>query len=144
MSSFDYEGIISKLSNCCLTESSCGSCEKEDCLIGYSKQCLVKCLKEQEEYIENGMEYMPQESSKIYDEDSVAQTIGFLLNQCKNCNLYHDEECLINIIRSSLEIILLGEAQEYLGSTLMYMNDVKNINKDVAQKIFKHFQDYKK
>ena len=82
---------------------------------------------------------MPYYDTRFYDEVDVVDTIGYLLNQCRNCNLYHDEACIINIIRSALEIILLGQAQEYKGSVLIYLNDIRKVNESVAEKIFEAF-----
>lgn len=140
---FEYDGLIRNIGQCCLTEEQCGTCEKEHCLIGYCKECILTCLKNRDNFITGGMTNLPVEDTKIYDTDKVAHGIGYLLNQCRNCNLYHDEECLLNVIRSSLEIILFGEVIEYMGSTLLYLNDIKDKNPEIAQKVgeaFKHYQ----
>lgn len=136
----NFEGLMKEISKCCLGEEQCGSCQREDCLIGYCKKGLISSLKEQSEFIDDGMEGIPYNDTKMYDDEVMVEAIGFLLNQCKNCNLYHDEECIINIVRSALEIILLGDSQEYKGSTLFYLGDIKNVNAEMADKIFQAFQ----
>ncbi len=141
--SINFDGLIREVGKCCLTEDECTKCDNEECLIGYSKKVLVSSLKKQDAFIDNGCEKIPYHDTKIYDDHVVTDTMGFLLNQCKNCNLYHDEDCIINIIRNSLEVILMGEAQEYKGSTFVYFNDIKNINKEVAQKIYTAFNERK-
>lgn len=95
--------------------------------------------KEKTEFIDGGIENLPYYDTKIYDEVEVASAVGYLLNQCRNCNLYHDENCIINIIRSALEIILLGEPQEYKGSVFVYLNDIKKVNEKIADKIFEAY-----
>lgn len=82
---------------------------------------------------------MPYYDTKFYDDADITDVIGYLLNQCRNCNLYHDENCIINIIRSALEIILLGDAQEYKGSVFVYLNDIKKVNEKVAEKIYEAY-----
>lgn len=139
----NYEKLISQVGKCCLTEDSCGPCEKENCLIGYCKQSLLTCLKQKEEFLDAGMEKIPYDDIKVYDNDRIIQSLAFLLHQCRNCNVYHDEECIINIIRSTFEIILLGEVQEYKGSTLMYLNDIKSVNPAEAEKVLTAFQQVK-
>lgn len=139
---FNYDGLIQKVSACCLSEEQCGTCDKENCLIGYGKECLMSCIKNKSDYILHGMDNLPVQDTRVYDVDTVVQGIGYLLNQCRNCNLYHDEECLINIIRSIFEIILFGEAQDYMGSTLVYLNSIKTKNEELANKIYKAFQSY--
>ncbi|AOY76123.1 hypothetical protein [Clostridium formicaceticum] len=139
----NFESLVKEIAKCCLGEEQCGTCEKESCLIGYCKRSLTTSLKQQSEFIDGGMEEIPYNDTKIYDDEMIVETIGFLLNQCKNCNLYHDEECIINIVRSALEIILLGEAQDYKGSTLFYLGDIKAVNEGVADRIFQAFQSKK-
>lgn len=135
----DYEGLIRTAKEVCLSEAQCGSCKNSSCLIGYSKGCLAKSLKENDEFIDGGMDKLPLQDMKIYDNEAVVESLAFLLHQCRNCNLYHDEDCIINIMRSAYEVILLGEPQDYKGSTFMYLNDIKNTDSDVADSIFVAF-----
>lgn len=140
----NLEGLISYLGNCCLGIESCNTCTKENCLIGYSKKNLMTFLKSQNQFIDGGIAGIPYRDTKLYDDNSITEAIGFLLGECRNCNLYHDEECIINIVRSALEIIILGEAQEYKGSALVYLNDVKNTNKEISDRILASYQKTKK
>jgi len=135
----DIEGLINAISKCCLGEVQCGACDMDNCLIGYCKKMLTTSLKENTEFIDGGIDNLPYYDTRFYDEVDVVDTIGYLLNQCRYCNLYHDEACIINIIRSALEIILLGQAQEYKGSVLIYLNDIRKVNESVAEKIFEAF-----
>lgn len=134
-SSIDYEQLITEIGNCCLGEETCGGCENRKCLIGYCKECLLTALKQSDDFIDGGTEEIPNSDVKIYDNEVLIDTIGFLLNQCRNCNLYHDEDCIINIVRQCLEIILFGDTLEYKGSVLIYLADIKSVNSDIADKI---------
>jgi len=134
------DALITEIGNCCLGEEFCLQCKQEDCLIGFCKKSLLTVLKQKDDFITNGMQALPYNDTKLYDTDTVVNAIGFLLNQCRNCNVYHDEDCIINIIRSSLEIILLGEVQEYRGSTLLYLNDIQKVNAEMADKILHSVQ----
>ena len=116
-------------------EETCGGCENRKCLIGYCKECLLTALKQSDDFIDGGTEEIPNSDVKIYDNEVLIDTIGFLLNQCRNCNLYHDEDCIINIVRQCLEIILFGDTLEYKGSVLIYLADIKSVNSDIADKI---------
>jgi len=137
------EILISEIGKCCLGKEVCRECKKEDCLVGYCKKSLMTFLKQNNEFIDGGMKEIPYGDTKMYDNELIVQAIGSLLNQCRNCNVYHDEECIINIVRSALEIIVLGEFQEYKGSTLLYLNDIKNVNSEMADKILQAFQSQK-
>ncbi|MFY9278372.1 MAG: hypothetical protein WAO47_02170 [Caldicoprobacterales bacterium] len=138
-STINYEQLITEIGKCCLGEEECGECQKEECLIGYCKSCLLEALKQKDRFIDDGADNIPYWDTKIYDNEVLIEAIGFLLNQCRNCNLYHDEDCIINIVRECLEIILFGDSQEYRGSTFMYLNDIKSIDSHIADRIFESF-----
>lgn len=140
----DFNGLIETVGKCCLSEKTCGTCQKDNCLVGYCKQSLLTSFKQKDEFIDGGMDHIPYADTKLYDEETLINTIGFILNQCKNCQLYHDEECIINIIRSSMEVALLGDHTEYKGSTLMYFSDLGNRNKEMSQKIYAAFKQVNK
>jgi hypothetical protein len=136
----DFNGLIREVGKCCLTEEYCGTCCKEECFIGYCQQCLVTCLKNQDEFIDNGVENIPFEDTKIFDEESIISAIAFVLKQCKSCQLYHDDDCIINILRSSLEVALIGEHLDYNGSNFLYLSDLQSKNKDIAQRVYDTFK----
>ncbi|GAB6086298.1 hypothetical protein [Alkaliphilus crotonatoxidans] len=140
MEAINYNGLIEAVGACCLTETQCGSCENEACLVGYCKQALVTALKSQEEFLDGGMEDIPYEDSKLFDEEEIIRAIAFTLNQCRNCRVYHDEDCIINIIRSSLEVALIGDSLEYKGSNLVYISELEKKNKEIAQRVFQQFK----
>lgn len=139
----DYDGLITAVSRCCLGTDECGTCAKEDCYVGYCKKNLVTALKEQDAFIADGISQLPYGDTKLYDDETVSDAIGYLLNQCKNCNLYHDEDCVINLIRSALEITLLGDSREYAGSALMYISDMKQFNESAAARVLESYQKYR-
>ncbi|MCM8900457.1 hypothetical protein KVG29_04345 [Caldicoprobacter algeriensis] len=139
----NYDRLIEQVGKCCLTEDFCGTCQKEACLIGYCKHVLLKAFKQHNEFIDGGMDNIPSFDTKLYDEEDLINAIAFILNECKNCQLYHDDECVINIIRSCMEIALLGDYLEYKGSTFLYFADLNNENKEIAQRIFEAFSNIK-
>lgn len=136
----NIDGLISETGKCCL---HCSQCKQQNCLVGYCKKSLLAVLKNQSEFIEGAMSDIPYSDTKVYESDALAHCVGFLLNQCRNCNVYHDEECIINILRSCMEVILLGDYQDYKGSALLYLGDIKKVNPDIADKIFLAFQQTK-
>lgn len=136
----NVDGLINLVSQCCLGENVCGKCDTDNCLIGYCKKVLMTALKERTSFIDGGMDNLPNYDTKLYDEEDVVDAIGSLLNQCRNCNLYHDDNCIINVIRSALEIILLGEPVEFKGSVFVYLNDIKKVNPSIADKIYEAYQ----
>ncbi|MGN9165366.1 hypothetical protein ACTNDY_08860 [Tissierellaceae bacterium HCP3S3_D8] len=135
----DFNGLIKKVGDCCLTEENCGTCCKEECFIGYCEQCLVTCLKNQDEFIDNGVDNIPYADTKVFEEEFIISAIAFVLKQCKNCQMYHDDDCIINIVRSALEVSLIGEYLEYRGNNFMYFSDLQTKDKDIAKKVYDTF-----
>lgn len=139
----DYEGLIKTTKESCLTEGQCGTCKNSRCLIGFSKGCLTTSIKTSKEFVDGAMEKIPLDDMKVYDNDTIVDSLAFMLHQCRNCNLYHDEDCIINIMRSAYEVILLGEPQEYKGSIFMYLNDIKSVDSEMANTIYQAYQNKK-
>lgn len=138
----NYNQLIDHIGECCLSQEVCGTCNKDTCLIGYCTQAILKAFRENDEFIDNGVDNIPLEDTKLYDEEKIIDSIGFILNQCKNCQLYHDEDCIINIIRSSLEVALLGDYIDYKGSTLIYFKDLEEKDEEISQRVFAAFKKY--
>ncbi len=140
MNNINYDLLIRDLSNCCLKDVYCESCQGDKCLIGYAKNRVVYSLKENEEFIDDGLDQLPLYDVKTYDEETVLRSIGNILKQCRNCKAYHDEDCIINIVRSALEIIIFGESHDYEGSVLMYLASISNGDQEAAFKIKEYFE----
>lgn len=140
----DFNSLITSVGTCCLGKENCGGkCDTSNCIIEYCKKNLLTCLKNDEQFLENEIENIPLFDTKVFDESSIIDTVGFILNQCKNCNAYHDEDCIINILRSACEVILFGNPKDYNGSVLLYLNDIKSDNSKIADKIHESYLSHK-
>jgi len=137
-SEVDFNLLLSDLGECCLQLNHCGTCLKEECIIGYAKECIKNCLKHDVTYIIDGCEKIPHDT-KIFEEESLIKAITNILKQCKSCKEDHYDNCLINVMRSCYEVCLLGEIQKYKGSTFTYLNDIKDINLRIANDIIVHY-----
>ncbi|AWZ48527.1 hypothetical protein C3495_06720 [Clostridiaceae bacterium 14S0207] len=135
----NFNSIIKNLGNSCLTEERCNTCNKEKCLIGYSKKCINGCFKNDVTYVESGFENIPSIDTKIYEQQDIIAGISDILKQCRSCKENHYDNCIINVLRSCYEIILFGEHQEYSGSALVYLNKIKDINEEIGDKIFQQY-----
>lgn len=136
-SEVDYNTLITNLGSTCLTVDACGTCKGEKCLVGYGKKCVTNCLKDKVTYVMNGQDNLPSIDGKMYDHEYLTDGITDLLKQCKNCDKDHFDNCLINVLRNCYEILLFGEIQNYPGSTLIYLNNIKEVNAEVANAIFR-------
>ncbi|MBU5456010.1 hypothetical protein [Caproiciproducens sp. MSJ-32] len=54
-------------------------------------------------------------------------------------NIVKFNNCIVNILRSCYEVILLGEEKDYKGSALLYINDLKETNPEIADELFKRY-----
>lgn len=143
-SEINFKTLISNLQSCCLTENICNGCMKNKCLIGYCKESLDGCIKENVTYVMNGMDNIPSTDLKLYDNHNLILSISEILNQCRSCREDHYDNCIINILRSCYEIILFGEPKPYTGSVLVYLDNIQKINPDLASKIFNTYIHFKK
>lgn len=142
-SELNFDKVITDLGRCCLTEDLCGSCAKKNCLIGYSKESIVNCFKEKVTYVIDGAENIPTMDTKLYNNEDVIYGIANILKQCKSCKEDHYDNCIINVIRSCYEVILFGEHQNYRGSSLIYLSNIKNLNEEISGKIFEAYNSIK-
>lgn len=121
--------IFKDLGNICQTEAVCGKCSGPYCLVGYSKECAAACRIKKQTFVDNGYENIPPSDIRGgYDEFEVLHAISHLLLQCRSCKQDHYENCVINVIRSCLEVIEFGDEQIYEGDPLSYMIKIANLD----------------
>jgi hypothetical protein len=123
---FDMNEISKDLSNICLQEKVCAG---KECLIGYSKYCVAQCNQKDLSYVENGMKEIPLTDMRGgYDDTEVLHAIAHLLAQCHSCKNDHNDNCILNIVRSAYEVIAFGEEQEYGGNPLAHLMKLSQLN----------------
>ena len=117
--------IFKDLGKVCKTPSVCGQCAEKECLVGYARNATAECRLSKRTGIVNGFENIPPcDIRGGYDEDNVLNVIAHLLVQCKSCKEEHYDNCLINIVRSSMEVIEFGEEQNYTGNVIEYLMSI--------------------
>lgn len=135
----NFSRLVDKLTPCCLSEELCGGCEREKCIVGYAKECIKNCMINKVTFVMDGSENIPNTDFKVYDKEFFVDGIVETLKTCRSCKEEHFENCIINILRSSYEVALIGEEQEYEGSTFLYLNKLKEINSSIADKVFRKY-----
>jgi len=63
-----------------------------------------------------------------------------VLLQCQECRDNHEEECVINVTRSALEVALLGESLNYEGSVLLYLMQVGRLNPAISKELLQLYE----
>lgn len=121
--------IFKDLGNICKTTDVCGKCEEKSCLIGYARNGAAECRIAKRTGIMDGFENIPScDIRGGYDEYDVLHAIAHLLVQCKSCKEDHYDNCLINVVRSCLEVIEFGEEQKYEGNVIQYLMKISQTN----------------
>ena len=125
--------IFKDLGNICKTEAACGQCAEKHCLVGYSKLCTAQCRIKKQTFVPNGYEEIPPSDIRGgYDEFAVLHAISHLLLQCRSCKQDHYDNCIINLVRSCMEVIEFGEEQIYEGDPLSYMVKIAGLDAEKA------------
>lgn len=136
--------IFKDLAKICKTPQVCGSCAERDCLIGYSRNVTADCRIAKTTYVPDGYKNIPPSDIRGgYDEYNVLHAIAHLLYQCRGCMSDHCENCLINVVRSALEVIEFGEEQAYEGDPISYMFKIAGIDADKADVIRIEYLEHK-
>lgn len=117
----DFNLVLKDLGKACLTTDYCGECLKEKCLVGYAKNCIMSCVKNNVTYVEDGFDNIPLGDIKDFDKEVLITGIADILHLCASCKENHFNNCIVNIIRSCYELDLFGDVQEYNGSALEYI-----------------------
>ncbi len=126
-----YHQAREKVEDICVGESECGKCRGKNCIIGYTKLL-----------IDNGLEGIDsvelddgdKSFDKDYDKELVLEVLRSTLTLLKNDP---DNENYINLhkIRKNLEIILFGQSIGNMDNWQQYVNALKAMNKDIADKL---------
>ncbi len=133
--------IFQDLGNICLTEAHCQKCAEKACLVGYSKASTAECRIKERTYVENGMDNIPPSGIRGgYDEFNVLHAISHLLSQCRSCKQDHIDDCIINVVRSCMEVIEFGDVQGYQGDVITYLAKLQEQNPGKAMEVAEEYQ----
>lgn len=135
--------IKSAVEQCCRGEGECSSCKGKECLMGFAKLVSDYAGVKKALSIPNGLKMVPSGDFKVYESDEVASALAVINHECKNCMDNHDDNCVINIIRSSLEVALMGEHIQFTGNPLAYMMALSQINGDLGAKVMAAYRTLK-
>lgn len=135
--------IREKLDYCCHSEATCGSCEGKQCLIGFAKIIADYATVKKTLTIPNGIKMVPFQDFKVYESSDVAMALAGINLECKNCMDNHDDNCVVNIIRSSLEVALTGQHVEFSGNPLSYLMSLIQLNAETGKQVMQYYNEIK-
>lgn len=119
------ELIWKDLEDCCRGEALCGKCQNAACTVGFAKECIENYTKAPRKEVPDGTDRIPTMDFKVFDEAKLGKAIAHILKECKDCREDHTENCIINVIRNCYEVSMLGDVQNYEGSSLQYLMFLK-------------------
>lgn len=133
---------MKNLHNICLECENAGTvkCDRAKCSVGFALN-LVEGMRENKGLIiKDGLELIPMEDTKYYDDRMIAKCIASICKLCKGCNKNHTELCAISLARKSVEGVVLKELLDFPGNVLTYLVNVSEQNEDFANQIMKEFK----
>ena len=83
---------------------------------------------------------IPQNDLKPYYSDAISKTIAESCKLCKECRDNHSPDCVISLVRTSLEHAVLQEQIDYPGSVFMYLAKVKQQSEEISTQIAGHLR----
>ena len=121
------ENNINEICNeCCNKDSE--KCNFRNCNIGFADY-VIKNIKNNSVYvIDDGESLIPRDDLSYYDERIVAKGVAAICKLCKQCNEKHNENCVISLIRRTLEYTQLKDKMVYPGNTLLYLMELSKQN----------------
>ncbi|MBC9785134.1 hypothetical protein H1S01_11505 [Heliobacterium chlorum] len=140
---YDFHGIRQNLEHLCLNGEICTGCEKNRCLVFFSKKVADYAMNKNVFTIPQGCSMIPKQDLKTYHEDELIESLSLVLQQCKDCRDNHDDDCSVNLIRTSLEYALFGDSLAYRGSTTIYFIDAHNANNRIGKLLKDKFMESK-
>lgn len=128
---------ISNLQQICLDckDYETEHCIKAKCNVGFALRVVNSIQKNGLTVVEDGVQLIPKEDMKPYDNTMMARCVASICKLCKECNENHNENCAISLARKSLESIVLKETVYYPGNILTYVFNVAKQNPSFASLI---------
>lgn len=123
---FDFRDVESCLNTICdgCADKGTDQCVKEKCYVGFAQNMIEFSKKGSAPSIPNGHQMVPLDDMKLYREDQITDAIAQVCKVCHECKNRHTEDCLVSMVRRSLENAVFQDNTVYKGSVLMYLMDL--------------------
>ncbi|HBS60391.1 MAG: hypothetical protein AAGU23_05100 [Bacillota bacterium] len=128
----NVDHIQKAVENCCL---ACTVCHGKNCRVGFAKIMSGYAGLKQRLSIPRGIDMVPSGDDKAYNPDRVANALAVINYECRNCMDNHEDNCVVNIARSAMEVLLFGEHVEFCGNSQEYMQKLSRLNAEYGAKV---------
>lgn len=130
----DLKKMVEPLENIC---SGCDyqgtpDCVEPKCLIGFARRVLRYAIDKGLLDVPGASALIPRGDFKHYYPEAITPALAETCRQCKECRDNHNPDCVVALVRSSVEYTVLSEEIPYPGSVFMYLAKVKENNQEVA------------
>lgn len=134
MTGVDLDKIVGPLEKIC---SQCDyydtpDCKESACLVGYARKVAAYARQKGLLDIPGAHSLIPKGDFKPYYPEAVAPVLVETCRQCKECRDNHNPDCVVALVRSSMENTVLSENIKYPGSVFMYLAMVKEQHPELA------------
>jgi hypothetical protein len=75
---------------------------------------------------------IPRGDFKHYYAEALVPALAETCRQCKECRDNHSPDCVVALVRSSVEYTVLSDNIAYPGSVFMYLAGIKEQNPELA------------
>ena len=128
----NVDDIKKAVENCC---RACTTCQGKNCQVGFAKIMSCYAGLKQRLSIPQGINMVPSGDNKVYNIDRVANALAVINYECRNCMDNHEDNCVVNIARSAMEVTLFGEHVEFCGNSQEYMQKLSQLNAGYGAKV---------
>ncbi len=111
----------------CLGEEKCGDCSGKNCIIGYTRMILEAARDRDEYYIQDDIKFSKL-INKDFDQNKVMEALSLIIVDYIRYGTVEDQKFIINQVKESLEMILLGKKIRFDGDLQKYIGRVKRSN----------------
>lgn len=133
------EGVVN---NCCLECES--KCNGKNCLVGYPKIIIEYFNEKHEKDFKDGISKIPNSDIKVYEETALVDGIAETLIQCRECGTNHRKDCVIGIIRASLERALIGDnLDDFKGNAFSHIIQLSQSNSRIGNALLDKYKEKK-
>ncbi|MGS0764587.1 hypothetical protein [Syntrophomonas curvata] len=135
----DIKNILKDICSACPLEGS-SECVKSKCLTGFSTIVVEFYRSKGKLNIPGAEGLIPRDDFKVYDRDLIASSIGETCKLCRQCRDNHSDDCVISLVRNSMETAFWGDAIPYPGNILQYLQMVREKDSELADYIMASYR----
>ncbi len=130
-----YHQMDRQMNHICLGESTCGACQKNNCIIGYTKSLIKDGSMSEEVSQINYLVDLQESLSKAYDRDKIIEGLRITLRFINYYQGSDAELAAVNQIRQNLEMLLFNKHIDEVKNIKEYIKKIEQIDLFIAKQL---------